>query len=106
MQFGIRKASLLDGQVALVTGAGRGIDCACSEIVQSLVFSAIGVGGRYANQSKAGVDLRLDFVFTSESERSVYLALNQRILILILLARFKICIVNRCSTVPGCRRPK
>jgi hypothetical protein len=77
MQFGIRKASLLDVQVASVTGAGRGIRWACSEIEQSLVFSAVGVGGRYAIQSKAGVDLRLDFVFTSESESSVYLALNQ-----------------------------
>jgi hypothetical protein len=40
-------------------------------------YWAVGVGGRYAIQSKTGVDLRLDFVTTSESEQSVYLALNQ-----------------------------
>jgi hypothetical protein len=40
-------------------------------------YWAVGIGGRYAIQSKTGVDLRLDFVFTSESESSVYLALNQ-----------------------------
>ena len=40
-------------------------------------YWAVGVGGRYAIQSKTGVDLRLDLVTTSESEQSVYLALNQ-----------------------------
>ena len=40
-------------------------------------YWAIGVGGRYAIQSRTGVDLRLDLVYTSENERSVYLALNQ-----------------------------
>ena len=40
-------------------------------------YWAAGVGGRYAIQSKTGVDLRLDIVTTSEDEQSVYLALNQ-----------------------------
>jgi hypothetical protein len=40
-------------------------------------YWAAGVGVRYAIQSKTGVDLRLDFVTTSEDEQSVYLALNQ-----------------------------
>ncbi len=40
-------------------------------------YWAAGVGLRYAIQSKTGVDLRLDFVTTSEDEQSVYLALNQ-----------------------------
>jgi hypothetical protein len=40
-------------------------------------YWAVGVGGRYAIQSKTGVDLRLDFVHTSESKQSIYLALNQ-----------------------------
>jgi hypothetical protein len=40
-------------------------------------YWAAGVGGRYAIQSKTGVDLRLDIVTTSEGEESVYLALNQ-----------------------------
>jgi len=40
-------------------------------------YWAVGVGARYAIQSKTGVDLRLDFVTTSESEESIYLALNQ-----------------------------
>ena len=40
-------------------------------------YWAVGVGGRYAIQSKTGVDLRLNLVTTSENEQSVYLALNQ-----------------------------
>jgi hypothetical protein len=40
-------------------------------------YWAAGVSGRYAIQSKTGVDLRLDIVTTSESEQSVYLSLNQ-----------------------------
>ena len=40
-------------------------------------YWAVGVGARYAIQSRTGVDLRLDLVTTSEDENSVYLALNQ-----------------------------
>ena len=40
-------------------------------------YWAAGVGGRYAIQARTGVDLRLDFVTTSEDEQAVYLALNQ-----------------------------
>jgi hypothetical protein len=40
-------------------------------------YWAIGVGARYALQSRTGVDLRLDLATTSENEVSVYLALNQ-----------------------------
>ncbi len=40
-------------------------------------YWAVGVGGRYAIQSRTGVDLRLDLVTTNENEQSVYLALNQ-----------------------------
>ena len=46
-------------------------------LITSTPLTGTGVGGRYAIQSKTGVDLRLDFVTTSESEQSVYLALNQ-----------------------------
>jgi hypothetical protein len=41
------------------------------------MYWAAGVGGRYAIQSRTGVDLRLDLVTTNENEQSVYLALNQ-----------------------------
>ena len=40
-------------------------------------YWAIGVGARYAIQSKTGVDLRLDVARTNEEENSLYLALNQ-----------------------------
>ena len=40
-------------------------------------YWAIGVGGRYAIQSRTGVDLRLDIAYTSEHESSLYLSLNQ-----------------------------
>ncbi|MGI9309554.1 MAG: hypothetical protein ACR2P6_09840 [Gammaproteobacteria bacterium] len=40
-------------------------------------YWAAGVGARYAIQSRTGVDLRLDWAYTSESEDAIYLALNQ-----------------------------
>jgi len=46
-------------------------------LITSTPLTGTGVGGRYAIQSKTGVDLRLDLVTTSEGEQSVYLALNQ-----------------------------
>jgi hypothetical protein len=40
-------------------------------------YWALGIGARYAIQSKTGVDLRLDIAYTSEHESSLYLMLNQ-----------------------------
>jgi hypothetical protein len=40
-------------------------------------YWAVGAGGRYAIQSRTGVDLRLDLVTNSENDQSAYLALNQ-----------------------------
>lgn len=40
-------------------------------------YSATGLGARYRLQAITGVDVRLDFVHTSDNEFSVYLKLNQ-----------------------------
>jgi len=40
-------------------------------------YNAVGVGARYKIQQVTGVDIRLDFVRTSEGEYSAYLKLNQ-----------------------------
>ncbi len=40
-------------------------------------YSAGGLGARYTIQPKTGVDLRLDFVYTSKNDKAIYLKLNQ-----------------------------
>ena len=63
------------GGVAQLAGGSFGQDG--RERDDDGTYWAAGVGGRYAIQSKTGVDLRLDIVTTSDGEQSVYLALNQ-----------------------------
>ncbi len=61
--------------IAELSGGSFGVDG--RERDDDGTYWAVGVGGRYALQSRTGVDLRLDIVTTNDNEESVYLALNQ-----------------------------